>query len=287
MKLNLNKKLLVCALLALPPAANARGAGRVRWIMGTVCEIRAPGAAPATVSAAFAEIERWDRILSRYKPDSELSALNRSAGRGPFHASAELYAVTALALERAQDTGGAFDPTVLPLLLGRGPAALPLVGWKKVRLDPAARTIELPREGMGLDFGGIGKGWALDRAAEVLRTGGVKAALLNFGGQVLAIGAPEGAAGWEVEVPGAPKPFLIKDASVAVSGNSERPGHIVSPFNGLPIRRRSSVAVLAPTAARADGWSTALFVLGKNPPSFKDRSYFDPAKPKNKKGDRL
>ncbi|UPT74699.1 MAG: FAD:protein FMN transferase [Elusimicrobiota bacterium] len=214
MKFNLNKTALPLLLLL---TANAHGAApqerrsvRVRWVMGTLCEIDAPGATDAAVSAAFAEIERWDRILSRYKEESELSALNRSAGKGPFRASDELYQVAALALRRAQDTGGAYDPTVLPLILGGGPRALPLVGWKKVRLDPAAKTIELPLPGMGLDFGGIGKGWALDRAADVLKAAGATSALLNFGGQVLAVGTEPGKSGWEVRVPGSAEPLFSR-----------------------------------------------------------------------------
>lgn len=282
MKFNLNKKRLallgLAALLAAPAALASlrpRRADRVRWVMGTLCEIEAEGPeAGAAVTAAFEELERWDRVLSLYKEESELTALNARAGTGPAPVSPELFAVTALALRRAEETGGAFDPTVLPLLR-RGPAALPAVGWRQVRLDAAARTVSLPPGG-GLDFGGIGKGWALDRAGEVLRARGARAARLNFGGQVLALGAPAGAPGWTVRVPGRAQPLLLRDASVAVSGDTERPGHIVSPFDGRRLRRDFVVAVLAPAAAEADGWSTALYVLGKNPPSFRGRSFFAP-----------
>lgn len=286
LKMSLNKRIAALALagaaLAAHPArasSQERRVDRVRWVMGTMLEIEAEGPDSA-VTAAFEEVERWDRVLSTYKPDSEASALNAAAGKGPFPVSEELFAVVSLALRRAEETGGAFDPTVLPLLR-RGPAALPAVGWRKVTLDAAERAVSLPAGG-GLDFGGIGKGWALDRAGEVLRAHGARAARLNFGGQVLALGAPEGASGWEVLLPGRSVPLLIKDASVAVSGDSERPGHIVSPFDGRPLRRDFAVAVLAPTAAQADGWSTALYVLGKNPPSFRGRSFFIPGTPARK-----
>lgn len=280
LKMSLNKKVAVLGLAAVAAlAAHApsqeRRVDRARYVMGTLCEIEAEGPAEA-VTAAFEELERWDRILSTYKPESELSALNAAAGTGPVRVSPELFAVTELALRRARETGGAFDPTVLPLLR-RGPAALPAVGWRRVRLDAAARTVSLPPGG-GLDFGGIGKGWALDRAGEALRERGVSAARLNFGGQVLALGAPAGAAGWEARLPDG-RTLLIKDASVAVSGNTERPGHIVSPFTGRRLHRDFAVAVLAPRAAEADGWSTALYVLGKNPPSFRGRSFFIPGTP--------
>ncbi|MBI4371544.1 MAG: FAD:protein FMN transferase, partial [Elusimicrobia bacterium] len=269
--------LLALALLAAPAGAAEPRADRARWLMGTLCEIQARGEdADAAVTAAFGEIERWDRILSSYKKESELSALNRSAGRGPFRASAELYAATDAALRLAQASGGAFDPTAAPLLR-RGPSALPLVGWAKVRLDPAGRTIELPREGMALDFGGIGKGWALDQAAKALRRRGVSNAFLNFGGQILALGRPESGDAWPAILPGLAEPLRLRDASVSTSGDSERPGHIVSPFDGKPVRRRLQATAVLPGATEADAWSTALYVLGKAPPSFPGQAFFTPA----------
>lgn len=279
LKFNLNKKSLSSALLALALTANGLGADsprapRVRWTMGTLCEIDAPGAPDAAVSAAFAEIERWDRILSLYKAESEASALNRAAGAGPVKVSGDLYAAVEASLRLARETGGAFDPTILPALRG-GPSRLPLVGWGKVRLDPAARTVELPEPGMGLDFGGIGKGWALDKASAVLKEAGVTRARINFGGQILAIGAPEGAEGWAVTVPGRAAPLLVKDASVSASGDSEHPGHIKSPFDGLAVRRPGAAVAVLPSATEADAWSTALWVLGKAPASFHGRSFFD------------
>ena len=271
LKLNLNKNLAAAALALLPAltfGADTHRAQRVRWVMGTLCEIDAPGAPDSAISAAFAEIERWDRILSLYKEDSEASALNRAAGRGPIKVSADLYAAVASALSFAEETQGAFDPTILPVLRG-GPSKLPLVGWRKVRLDLSARTIELPVAGMGLDFGGIGKGWALDKAAAVLKTSGAKRARFNFGGQILTLGT------WMVNVPGRAEPLTVTDASVAASGDSEHPGHIKSPFDGLPVRRPGSAVAVMPNATAADAWSTALYVLGKNPPSFQGLSFFD------------
>ena len=272
LKLNLNKKSLSSALVTLTIAAHAFGAPpqerraeRVRWTMGTLCEIDAPAAPDAAVSAAFAEIERWDRILSLYKEESEASALNRAAGTGPLKVSADLYAAVEEALRMAHETGGAFDPTMLRTARVRG--------WTKVRLDSKARTIELP-VGMGLDFGGIGKGRALDKAAAVLKEAGVTRARFNFGGQILAIGGE-----WAVTVPGRAEPLILKNASVSVSGDSEHPGHILSPFDGKPVRRPGSAAAVLTSAAEADAWSTALFVLGKTPPSFRGLSIFDPGIP--------
>lgn len=278
LKVNLNKKavFLALALLAGPGRGRAAEARveRVRWLMGTFCSVAAWGPAPGgAAAAAFDEIDRWDRVLSLYKPESELNALNASAGAGPFRASAELYAATEAALRLARATEGAFDPTVLPVIR-RGPEALPLVGWKKVRLDAAARTIDLPEKGMALDFGGIGKGWALDRAAQKMRAAGASSGFINFGGQILAFGAPEEGDSWKVELPGRKEPLLVRDASVSTSGDEQRPGHIVSPFDGRPVRRTFSATAVLPSATEADAWSTALYVLGKAPSSFRGRVFF-------------
>jgi thiamine biosynthesis lipoprotein len=289
LKSNLNKKAprLLAAALALRAAPRAGAAGgsssRMRELMGTFCQIEAWGSRPDdAVTAAFDEIDRWDRVLSLYKKESELNALNASGGR-PFRASPALFAATKAALSLAQATGGAFDPTVLPVIRS-GPAALPLVGWEKVRLDSAASTIEFTAPGMALDFGGVGKGWALDRAAEVLAAHGVARAFINFGGQILAIGKPEGGYAWSVVVPGLAAPLRVRDESVSTSGDEQRPGHIVSPFDGRPVRRRLNATAVLGSATEADAWSTALYVLGAAPPGFPGRAYFTDATSASVKG---
>jgi thiamine biosynthesis lipoprotein len=120
----------------------------------------------------------------------------------------------------------------------------------------------------GVDLGGIAKGYALDRAAEKLRGRGISAALLDAGGQLLAMGAPPGEEGWSVAVAdpadrGRPAlPLLLRDASAATSGDSQRPGEIVDPADGSSIAWSGSVTVIHPEATAADALSTALFVLG-------------------------
>ena len=260
--MSLNKALPLAALSLLAPLApEAAETLRARYLMGTVCEIRTLGpGAPEAATAAFEEIARLESAMTLYREESELSALNRGAGRGPFAASETLWEAVSSAIDYAERTGGAFDPTVLPLLR-RGPGALPSVGHARVSLDPRARSVRFGVPGMALDLGGIGKGIALDHAAAVLKRKGVSSAFINFGGQVYAMGAPPGERGWTVEVPWFGE-LIVRDASVSTSGDSERPGHIVSPFTGLTVRRNVSVTVVAPTAAEADAWSTALYVIG-------------------------
>ncbi|MBI4375988.1 MAG: FAD:protein FMN transferase [Elusimicrobia bacterium] len=259
-------------LAALASAAASPDIIRAQYVMGTVCEISAYGpAAPSAAAQALAEIARWDSVLSLYQEQSEASRLNRLAGDGPFAASQPLWEAVSESLRMARSTGGAFDPTVLPLMR-RQAGAEALVGHEKVRLEPG-RRIRFTKPGMGLDFGGIGKGLALDRAAALLRNKGVTAAMINFGGQIYALGAPPGAGGWQARISGLDETIWLKDASISTSGQSEKPGHIVSPFTGRPVAGRQ-VSVILPSAAEADAWSTALFVLGREPESFSGCSLF-------------
>lgn len=135
------------------------------------------------------------------------------------------------------------------------------------------------RDGPAFDLGAIGKGMALDEAAAVLRAAGVTRALLNFGGQVLALDAPPGSDGWIVDVADpsnrarAAHTLTLVHASLSVTGNAERAidaggrrrGHVIDPRTGEPVDRAAAVAVIAPTATAADALSTALFVLGPGP----------------------
>jgi len=103
---------------------------------------------------------------------------------------------------------------------------------------------------------------------------GATRAFMNFGGQILAIGSPEDGSDWSIAVPGLTEPLLVRDASVSTSGDEQRPGHIVSPFDGRPVRRALNATAVLPSATEADAWSTALYVLGQAPPSFPGRSFF-------------
>ncbi len=281
---------------APPPREAAKAVSRARYLMGTVCEASAypPDrlSARETISAleeAFDEIARIEEILSDYKETSELSRLNRDAARRPVSCSRELYDFMTAAVSYSRMTGGAFDVTVAPLirlwdLRGAGRAAtsreieeaLRHVGASLLEMDPDGRTVRFAREGMAIDPGALGKGFALDAAAAVLRRRGLRSALLDFGGQVLAIGSPPGEPAWKVDVAHpvrrgeAAITIKVKDASAATSGNSERTvmlrgrpaGHIVDPRTGLPLAARGSVTVIATSGAEADAFSTALLVMG-------------------------
>ncbi|ARA94604.1 hypothetical protein AWN76_016545 [Rhodothermaceae bacterium RA] len=264
-----------------------------RPAMGTTFEVYlfAPdrAAAGTLFEAAAAEVERIEATLSTYRPTSELSRINARAAREPVTTDPEVWSLLERAFDLSRRSDGAFDLSVGRLMKawgffrgeGRFPsnaelAALP-VGWQHVRLDPSARTVAFDRPGLELDPGGIGKGYALDRVAALLRSLGVQRALLGLGGSSFyAIGTPPDEPGWKVRIP---DPFdrertlstvLLRDASLSTSGSYEkfvvlggvRYGHIIDPRTRRPVPDRLQVTVIAPRAETSDALSTALFVLG-------------------------
>jgi thiamine biosynthesis lipoprotein len=148
------------------------------------------------------------------------------------------------------------------------------VGWRRLIVDSGQRTIRFQRDGMGLDFGGVGKGIALDRAAKILKDRGVRRALFNFGGELLAFG-DRGA--WSAQIADpedrdrAVVNLFVREAAVSTSSQSERGvtvgahryGHTLDPRTGHPVETVASVTVVTKSGARADALSTALLVMGR------------------------
>jgi thiamine biosynthesis lipoprotein len=263
--------------------------------MGSAFAIVAYGSDAAALSAAaeaaLDEVDRIDRLMSHYKPESPLSRLNREAARGPVAVEPELFDFIAESLRYGRDSGGAFDITVGPLMKawgffrggGRVPSAQELgelrerVGYGHVVLDASAKTIRFDRPGVELDLGGIAKGYAVDRAVAVLRSGGVAAALVSAGGStVFGLGAPPGQAAWEVSVqdpvdPGAAAfTVRLRDRALSVAGSYEKSferdgvtySHIMDPRTARPVQGVLSVAVLSATGTEGDALDDAFFVKG-------------------------
>lgn len=265
--------------------------------MGTEVELaaRATGADRGRLEAALDAAVRWlrqaERILSRFQPASELSRLNAAAGR-PCRVSPLLAAVLDAALDSARETGGLYDPTVLPCLLAAGyRTGLPPASrrgsvaggeapadwrpcWAQVALDRQARFVTLP-PGAALDFGGIAKGWAAD--AIVAAWPGDAPLVVNVGGDVR-VHVPAGDdAGWPVHVadPFAPDRDLARlrlpGGGVATSSVLGRRWltpqgwrhHIIDPRTGAPANTDVAQAtVLAATATQAEVWVKAVCILG-------------------------
>lgn len=241
---------------------------------------------------AIREIQALDRQLSLYRDDSDVREINVVAGERPVPLEPRLFALLQRAAELSRQTEGAFDPTVGPLLRtwgfagegGRVPAeaeiaaALGAVGVRHLEFDPEAGTLRYGRPGMMLDLGAIGKGYAIERAVEVLRDLELECGLLHGGtSSVYALGAPPGApAGWKVAIrhPTVPErqiaETVLRDRALGVSAphgrffthGSERYGHVIDPRTGVPTRAALLSAVLADNPTEADALSTALLTLG-------------------------
>lgn len=286
------------AAQAAPPAADGPLRAE-RQVMGTVCSVElwpAPGGPPAqeladAAQAALDEVARWEAVLSDWRTDTPLARLNASPPGEP-QSDPELLAFLHDADRWVDATGGAFDPGVGALVQAWGlrtqqparPAPHALAeasqasGWRHLRLDASGATRR--HAGLRLDPGASGKGWALDRAAEVLRARGAVPALLSFRSTLLAVGAPPGEAGFEVPVvhDGAGRELtrlLLRDAALSVSGGqpagfddagTER-GGCLDPRTGEPVPAAVLAWVLHPSAAAADALSTALLVHGAGLPA--------------------
>ncbi|MBI4209752.1 MAG: FAD:protein FMN transferase [Deltaproteobacteria bacterium] len=274
--------------------AQALSVSRAQYLMGTICEITVIteriGKAEMAISKAFQEILDLDRMMSSYRSDSELSRVNAQAATSPVSTSPRLFEALSYSSHYAILTQNAFDPAVEPLIQlwdfrgeGRVPTkqgvqeALQKVGFEKIVLDDDSHTVFFRENGVGIDLGGIGKGYALDRAALYLKKEGFPNALLNFGGEILVLGhGPEGE-DWKMEVADPQDRtqgvvfFYATDVAISTSGNSERfievdgkrYGHILDPRSGYPVKFNGSVTVIGPSATDADALSTALFVMGE------------------------
>lgn len=232
--------------------------------------------------AVFARADEIDFALSDYRVDGELKALERSTG--PFRASADLYGALELALDVAAKTGGAFDPTVGPIVKlwrvarrdGRRPDpnkiadARARIDRSAVRLsEPGESTVHLARADLSFDFGGVGKGIALDAAAKILRSRGVAVFLLEFGGEILVGDPPSGKDGWVVDL-GDGEKIRLSNEALSTSGDAEqyvvldgvRYSHVIDPRTGEPLKESVRAIVRGKSSAVADALSTALSVLG-------------------------
>jgi thiamine biosynthesis lipoprotein len=262
-----------------------------KYIMGTVFEIaaynRSSEHASHAIEKAFQEIVRLDDLMSDYKPDSALSNLNHSAHFHAQNVPADLYAVIDQAMQFSRLSEGKFDISIAPLvnlwkaaMRGEGTPSRAqqenvrgCVGYEKIELTRPDR-ISFRSSCLQLDLGAIGKGYAVDRAAEVLRSMGIRDALINAGGStILAMGSPPDHTAWLVYLRDPSNKIhpqvLLKDASVSTSEQtppsllgSDTAGHIVDPETGMPLKTVFAVSAVSRTATASDALSTTLLLLG-------------------------
>jgi len=272
------------AACADPPTVERHEYTQIHMGVETRIVVRAPAAQAAIAArAAFERIAVLDSVLSDYRTDSDLARVNAAAGGRPVPASEALLAVLSVAIDVARASDGAFDPTIGPLTqawrAARRTGAPPdadvlreaarLVRWTDVRIDSAARTIQLVRPGMALDLGGIAKGRAVDEALAVLRAHGVRHALVQMGGEIGVTGPPPDEPGWRILLPASPDTFRLVRGALAVSGPTEqfievagtRQSHVLDPRTGAGVTTHDVAIVFAPTAMLADALATAAGVL--------------------------
>ena len=275
--------------------AEAKLVERSHVSMGSALRISAWAPDDARTSAALEEVfqqfDRLDALLSVWREGSDVQRVNAAAGREAVPVSRELLEVLAAARQVSEWTGGKFDATFAALSDvwrfdhdrdGRVPSAaelavrLPLVDYKAVSVDERAGTVFLETKGMRLHVGGVGKGYAIDRAAAILRARGIHDFIIQSGGDLYASGRRANRP-WRVGIQdprGADNvsfaAMALTDAALSTSGDYERAflrdgrryHHILDPASGMPADRSRSVSILARSATLADALSTGVFVMG-------------------------
>lgn len=268
--------------------------------MATRFELVLHGENAATLRAAgeeaLAEVERLENQLSLYRPGSEIAQVNARAAREDVLVSPEVFSLLQHTAKLSAETEGAFDVTIAPLVRcwgfmganGKMPTpeevaeAREKIGMHHVQLDAANRTVRFAREGVMLDLGAMGKGYAVERGMEILREAGVTSALFHGGtSTVYAIGHPPEADVWKVafETPltsaGNVFPKLpdmeLCDEAMSVSAiwgrsfqsGEQTFGHVIDPRTGQPVKTALLSAVVLPSATETDALSTALLTLGQ------------------------
>ncbi|MFQ5464390.1 MAG: FAD:protein FMN transferase [Thermodesulfobacteriota bacterium] len=293
---------VVFVILAVPLVVKKERTGVVytRDLMGTLVEFTLmDGAADRfddAAEAGFAEIARLEGLLSSYSPTSDVTRISNAGGGGggggggPVRVAPEVVEVVLKALEIAELSGGAFDPTIGALAgvwgwsgeSGKVPSEeeltrlLPLVDYTRIRVDEGASTVELTGPGRALNLGGVAKGYIVARAIEKLKAGGVTRGIVKAGGDLTVF-----------QTAGRPRPFkigirhprkadkllgeaFVTSGAVTTSGDYERffikdgvrYHHILDPATGMPARGARSVTIVAEDPTRADALSTAVFVMG-------------------------
>jgi len=266
---------------------------RTEFALNTICTVMLfDQARPEIYDAIFNRIHEIERRMSAFLPDSDISRINAAAGIEPVRVHDDVFNVIRRAVQIAELSGGAFDPSVGPVVSlwginGDNPrvpsreeinAVLPLVNWRNIELNAAQSTVFLRQRGMALDLGAIAKGFAADEAMAIVRQARLERALVDLGGNVVTFGIKLDRTPWRVglQTPHGNRGEFLGvisgwDMTVVTSGvyeryfvhNGVRYHHLFSPFDGHPARNGlSSATIITEVSMDADALSTAIFVLG-------------------------
>ena len=275
-----------CKKEAMPPQSQLH--------LGTVCTINLfDQGSTELYGQMFQKLKGIEQAFSVNLSDSAVSQINQSAGIAPVVVPQEVIYVLQEALRIAERTGGAFDPTIGPLVdlwdIGGDNSQVPsqeaidharsLVDWRLVEIDSQRGTVYLPKQGMALDLGGIAKGYAADELVAIAQEAGIQQALFDLGGNIYAFGTKADGTPWRVGVKDPAQPggspalaLAVQDRSVVTSGMYERffeqegirYHHILNPATGYPVWNDiQSVTIVSKSSLLADALSTSVFVLGR------------------------
>jgi thiamine biosynthesis lipoprotein len=259
-----------------------------KFSITTVCNDSAE--AEKFISLAVAEIQRIEKIISSWDSDSETQQINKNAGIKPVKVSNELFNLIQRSIHLSQITDGAFDITVGPMIKvwkfdgsmtsmpseSKIKEAISLVSYENIRLNETENTVFLTKKGMKLTFGALGKGYAADKAKDLLIGEGVSGGIINASGDMNTWGKQAGGSDWTVAITNpwnkahAYGTFDISGMAVVTSGdyekqvefNGKKYSHIIDPKTGYPAQGITSVTVFSPKAELADALATAIFIMG-------------------------
>lgn len=264
-------------------------------LMGTAFEITAVSEdekrAVKSIDAAITEIKRIERLISSWDPNSQTSNINRNAGVKPIKVDQELFELIKRSLKVSKLTEGAFDisyaaadriwkfdgsMTKLPTNSDIQ-ASVSNIDYEMVTLDNQESTVFLKKEGMKIGFGGIGKGYAANKAMQLMKNMGIEGGVVNASGDLISWGKQENGGDWRIGIsdPTAPKKVMawlvVGETAVITSGDYEkffmndgkRFAHIIDPRTGYPTTGIKSVTIVCPDAELADALATSVFVLGE------------------------
>jgi len=290
------KQLLFFCLLICSTAANSQVLRkRTTLLMGGRFDITIVAndslTAEQNIDEVIAEITRIEYLISDWKPNTQISEVNRNAGIQPVKVDKEVFELTKRAIHFSEITNGGFDISFAAMdriwkfdgSMTEMPSAEAIkksvekVGYKNIILDSVQSTIFLKLKGMKIGFGALGEGYATDKCREIMIGKGIKAGIVNGSGDMSTWGKQPNGKPWKIGItnPFHPDKLLttvpLEKGAVTTSGsyekfvvfNGKRYSHIINPATGYPVTGLCSVTVFGPNAETANGLSTSLMVLGK------------------------
>ena len=282
-------------MLAEPAEAKTQVHRRSMRLMGNRFEISVvsadSGLAACCIEAAVGEISRIEKMLTTFSEESETALVNQMAGIAPVTVSEEFFSLVERSQRISRLTQGAFDlsygsldkrfwnfDTTMKQLPDKESArkSISKINFKNILLDPQNRTVFLKEKGMRIGFGGIGKGYAADKARLLLQSMGVESGIVNASGDLITWGRQPDGSEWTVGIAlpdGSQLPFSqlkISNRAIATSGNYEkfvwidgkRYSHTIDPRTGFPVHGIRSVSIICPQAELADAMTTPVMIMG-------------------------